>query len=64
MICCGDCKYFTHDKVGDGTGIGTCSKYEEHKVKHGKKAAHPKGGSLYPNRQRNCTKFSLKDKGL
>ena len=57
---CGDCTHFTKDKVGDGTGIGSCAVHEENKRKHGKRAAAPKGRCLYPNALRNCHKFSLK----
>ncbi len=26
---CGQCNHFTKDKIGDGTGIGTCKKWDE-----------------------------------
>jgi len=45
--------------MGDGTGIGDCKKYDQHKVKH-PGAGTPQGKCLYPNRERNCSKFLLK----
>ena len=53
---CSDCVYFTRDKIGDGTGIGDCKKYDEHKIKHSG-AGTPQGKCLYPNRERNCSRF-------
>jgi hypothetical protein len=46
LVCCGDCAHFQPDRIGNGTGIGSC-----------KKGIEPHSGLMYPKVTRFCRSF-------
>jgi len=62
-ITCAECAKFTRDKVGLGSGIGSCIDFDAYVAKKPSPqawdAAFKKigGKALYPDAVRNCVKF-------